>query len=754
MDDNRKIHISDAEDPADFDLEDILAEYRSAAPEEAPEQESLSERSRRLVREQMAKDFAAAGFESLDDVIDQACAEEKAAFAAPEILPAPPEPEPAPEVFLSPAPAEPETDEQADAFETLRLEFSEAGLKDDTGEDYASAEAGSCFPEDEDEEERDLAFRQKREKSEKAKEKLMAPLITAMALLAMHRKEKRERIRRAEQEEEAAAAAKPEPAPEQAVRSWGRIAFSLWRRAFTAGLLCIVMLYLSLAAVSFLPLTGALAVSPRAMALTLMIFEMTVMLLGLDVFTDGVLSCVRGKPDGNTLAAASCLFSLADACTVAVRNDDTLGLPFCAVSAISVTFAILGAFYRARACRSAYRVLTGKNLSGVCCEPKTVGDDAALIRSRRPIKGFITRFEAPDFGDSVFGILAPVLVIASVLLGVLSGFVLGEPRAIPHCISMMSAVSAAFSVFLIAALPLYIASRRFAQCGVAVAGWPGIRDLGRSPTVVVSDTDVFPKGTTELTNIRVLEGAFAEKVISYTGSVISASGCGLAPAFETMIRRNGYTLCRVEHFIPHDGGGLTAVVNGESVCIGGAAFMNLMGIRVPRKLSGKDSVYSAISGALVGIFTVSYRAGAGIREALSTLLESNLEPVFALRDFNITPVLIGGAFEMPADHFRFPSYSERFRISAGAFSPEGSMAAVLSRDGMVPLVEAADRGRKLYTGIRAGTLIAAVGSVFGLLMMFLLCWTGSFETASVGNMLLFMLLWLLPTLFIAWNLRR
>ena len=161
-----------------------------------------------------------------------------------------------------------------------------------------------------------------------------------------------------------------------------------------------------------------------------------------------------------------------------------------------------------------------------------------------------------------------------------------------------------------------------------------------------------------------------------------------------------------------------------------------------------------MNGALVGIFMVNYRATGGVQDALVTLLHSNLEPVFALRDFNITPQMLKTKFRLPADNFKFPSYSERFRISAAEPDKRSRVAAAIAREGMEPLVDAAERGRRLYAAIRIGTIIAAVGCVFGMLMMFLMSWTKAFDLSTASNVITFMLLWLIPSAVITWGVNR
>ena len=852
--------------PTDFALDDILAEFGGEDGVPEPESdESLSDRSKKLVLEQLPDGVDALGFSSLDDVISDAVAAEQAPEEAPEAEPdgdgrsAPPPdaaafaaagfevPEAEPEfVYDDPEdviteallefgsaarqeeeppqddlaaagfePAEPESEtppeapaeaegppeaeapdagpapeppEQPDvpgaAEETLHFDDPEAviaealpeygsasEIRDDDGTDYASAEAGAEPPSDgtadaeppetvpaedaaaEETEPEDLAGEKKKD-NRSARERFLSPIIAFLALMALRRAQRTAKRGEGEAAEDAQAEELPEPEPKRAVRACAAQLGPLRLRGRIALIMSLVMVYLTYASSSALPLTGALKTSPRVFSLMLLILELTVMMAGLNIFTDGIVKLARRKPDAQSLAAASCVFTALDALLLALMNDRTLGIPLCAASALGLTVAIWGEYWRISALRRSFRVLTSSTSLYTVSGEQGITKEAALLKSRRSIRGFIRRSLETDYSAGIFKFLTPMLLIASVVLGALAALVRGAPKSIIHIIAMVLAASSSFSATICFSLPFAFAARRFAQSGAAVAAWPGIRDIGRSRNVIITDSDVFPRGTTELGDIRILEGAFVDKVISYTASVIAASGSGLAVPFAELIRRNGYTISRVENFEPHDGGGMTAMVNGETVCVGNTGFMNLIGVRVPRKLGTHNAICTAINGSLVGIFMVNYRATGGVQEALVTLLHSNLEPIFALRDFNITPQMLKEKFRLPADNFKFPSYSERFRISGAEPDKSSRVSAAIAREGMQPLVDAADRGRRLYGAIRIGTIISAAGCVFGLLMVFLLSWAKTFDISTAANVITFLLLWLIPSAVIAWGVNR
>ena len=644
---------------------------------------------------------------------------------------------------------------------TARENVSEYHVRElvdaDERERYAAYDEDDEFFEDSGEEEEPALPKVKRGEKKKrsaavSKEKFLSPVVALLALMT------HKRSRRAEADDITATADEedaniPEMAPEKAAKFYGNQAGFIKLRGKIAAGLSLVMLYITLAYDSFLPLAGAMKGS-TACSTVLLIMLLSVMLCGLDVFTAGIMSLVRGRPNADSLVSVSCLMAAADALVIALDNSGSLGLPFCAIAAISMSFSIWGAYYTCLGMRCSFKIMGSKKASAITAEKGINPKGFALLRSARGIGGAVRRSELADLTEYVYNVLTPVLIACALVFGVLSSFFHGQSEAFVHCVSTMLAVSGAFGAGICFALPFAISSKKLYSVGAAICGWGGVRDIGRSRNVVIGDSDIFPRDCVEINTIRVLEGSIADKVIAYTGSVIAASGNGMAAAFTDMLERNGYTLCKVENFEANDGGGMTAVVGGEQVMVGSTGFMNLMGIRVPQKIATRDTVFTAINGTLVGIFTLSNKVTPATQDALGLLQRTRREPIFALRDFNISPVAIENKFHLPADKINFPSFSERFRISGTPVTEESPVAAVISREGVVPIVELSERGSRLYWGALAGTAIAAATAVLGLVIMFISCWQGNFEAGSAAKALLLMILPLLPQAGICFWLQR
>ena len=516
-----------------------------------------------------------------------------------------------------------------------------------------------------------------------------------------------------------------------------------WRVCF---FMCVVLAWISLG----LPMAGILGKSLRVQAGVSLLLLLTVMISSLDILAAGLRQFFEFRLGGEALATMAAFLSVLDG--VMVMQGHGAYLPFCAVGAFSLTSAVLGARLTCAArARSLRAVAKAKTPAAVTAEETGHGSEF-LTRSNRDLTGVVRRSEEPDFCQNAYATAAPVFFVASFLLAIAAA-IIGQGSYFLHNLSALMSVSASFTAFLSFPLPYALAARKLQASGAAVMGWAGCADIGRVKRVVITDNDLFPPGTVKLATVNIQEGVFVEKVISYTVSLLAASGSGVIHAFAELMEHRGYPLVNVEEFKCHQGGGLSALIGGERVLVGSPGFMNLMGIRLPQNMNPENAVCTAISDRLVAVSLLEYVPTKGVQEALATLLQNRSRPIFAIRDFNINPRMIKKLFLLPTSNFNFPPFRDRYRISAAA-QGLGPVSAVVTRPGMSPLVDAAESGRKLYATCRIGAILSLLSTMVGLVVMFLLFRAGSYDTATVGNVLSYMLLWALPLALLAFGQNR
>jgi hypothetical protein len=470
-------------------------------------------------------------------------------------------------------------------------------------------------------------------------------------------------------------------------------------------------------------------------------------MLGLDIFTNGIMSLVRNRPGLWTLVSFSCIASALDAVVSYAVGTAGWGLPFCGAAALSMTFALWGALLTARGLRlSAKAQELAEDPFCVSAETGVLDEGAALIKFKRPTTGWLRRSEEPDAAENAFSSLAPWLIAASLLLSIIATAVSKSWTSFFRILAAISSCTAPAAAFMACALPYAVLARRVFRSGAAVAGWPGIRDIGRSRRLVVTDTDLFPSDAVSIESIRILDGMAPVRVISAAGSLICASGSGLAQSFLELMRKNGCTMLRVEDFCCHEGGGLTSIIEGQEVICGSAGFMRLMGIMIPQKLASRSSVFIAMGGTLTGIFNINYEPTGPVRAALASLLHSNRNPLFAVRDFLVTPLMLRQKYRLPTDGFDFPPFARRYEVSGAEPGEDSQISALLSREGLGSFVEVADCGRKAYIASALGTVLGALCAVVGVVLFFILIVAGGAGAVTAANVMTYLLLWMVPVL--------
>ena len=531
-----------------------------------------------------------------------------------------------------------------------------------------------------------------------------------------------------------------ELSPMAASKYYGSQIYSLRVRVRLSLLMLALIIYLTLG----LPIPGMLQ-SFRVAVAACMALQFTMMVLSLDVVTNGILNLFRRKAGADTMAVLSCLLTALDGMAVLGAENVYRHMPLFAVSSLSLFGILFSSLLSARGLRKALRVpAIGKQVYSVTAETNVTGQDVTILKSSRPVNGFVRRMEEAPFDESVYRKLAPLIFLAALVLSVLTAIVKRSPSNILYIFSSIFSSSAPFTALLGFALPFFVGTQRIFSSGAAVAGWSGVSDIGLSKNLIVTDRDLFPAENIEIESVRIFADYDSDKVISYAGSMILSSKCGLAPSFSALMDENKCPAVRIDNLEYLAGGGIKGMAEGHILICGGSDLMRLMNVRVPNRLVSKTSVLLSIDGVLYGIFNIKYTPDPKVRRALVSLMRSNRHPIFAIRDFNITPEFIYECFDVATDGYDFPPYVDRFPISEAKPSIDSQIAAVVCREGLGPLTDVADTGRSIFVVTRINTLITLASSVMGLLITFFkLVVSGSI---SPGGTLLMMLLFAIPVL--------
>ncbi len=539
----------------------------------------------------------------------------------------------------------------------------------------------------------------------------------------------------------------PPPAPDlppaELARRYQRGLRSLRIRMVLAFLLCVPMAGLTLAPMAGLPLPPEL--TPRLQTLALAGMLVLVMLLGVDVLARGLFRLFRLQMGMDTLLVFSCAAVLADALTMEALDPREGQLPYCALAALAVALLLRGTWLKRRGQRLACRTAAS------AAQPYLVTLDEGKWNGRGTYAkwsgntaGFGRQMQAPDGAERIFFVLCPLLFVACLALSLVASVGHGAPERLLWCLSATLTAAASLSGALCFGMPWYRLSLRLSKSGAAIAGWDGVTATGGSG-ILLTDTDLFPPGCVALNGIKVFGDFPVDKVVACAATLIRDSGSGLDKIFHDLLRSQGCVYRRCSDFCCHEGGGLSAEIRGEQILVGSASFMHLMEIRLPQGLNVKNAVFCAIDGELAGIFALSYSLHGLVEPSLNALIRNRVVPVLATRDFNLIPAMLRQRFKLPVDKMEFPPVERRVDLSSEDQEHSAILTAVLCREGVGPYSEAVVGAARLRRAVRVSAALAGLGAAVGVVLGFYLTFMGAYASLSPANLLIFLVMWLVPT---------
>lgn len=498
-------------------------------------------------------------------------------------------------------------------------------------------------------------------------------------------------------------------------------------------------------------LLGALAAQGEVFRLRCWLLTALLLVTGLlcyEIIAAGAKQLFTLRPQGESVLLFAFLFTLADGLTAAGLEGRGECLPYSAVAALGLSFALRGEHQRRRGDRLSAKTAGQTKTPYVVSMDETMWSNKPTYSkiSGAPL-GFGSQLQLEDGGHAVYRAAAPLLLLGALLCSLMASAGQHAPGRFWWASSACFTAAASWTALLAFALPYRRLAERLHKVGAALAGWAGAARC-RPGGVIVSDLDLFSTGSVQVAQVKVFGGAATEKVVGYTATMLRVMDCGLTRPFHDLLRTHGALYREVSGLEWHEGGA-SGVIRGQEVLVGTAAYMHLMEIPLPPGHNIKNAVFCAIDGQLSGLFLLNYAMSGAVNPSLSALMKAGAAPVLATRDPNLIPALLGQKFRLPVDKMEFPPVERRLELSHPDPEQAGELVALLSREGLSVYCDAVVGGRRLRLATRYGLVFALAGSVIGLCLTFYLTSVGAFASLTAANFLLFMAAWLVPQWLIA-----
>jgi len=357
-------------------------------------------------------------------------------------------------------------------------------------------------------------------------------------------------------------------------------------------------------------------------------------------------------------------------------------------------------------------------------EAVSVGNDSVLSRivqmvadaqrSRAPIQKLV---------DVVAQTFVPAVFACSALA--FAGWALWGPEP-----KMAHALVAAVAVLIIACpcalglatpMSVMVGIGRGAKEGVLIKNAEVLETMEKVDTIVVDKTGTLTEGRPEVTSVEISSGWTEEQIVALAASVESQSEHPLAQAVVRRARADGLSLAEAVDFESSTGGGVRAVVNGQTVLIGKADFLseqNADGVDEARRHTmsyqeqGKTTILVAVDGKVAAMLAISDPIKASTPAALETLHQLGMKVIMLTGDAEPTARAV--AEKLGIDQFHAGVSPQDKHDFVARLRGEGHVVA-MAGDGIndAPALAEADVGIAMGTGSDVAIESAGVTLVGG-----------------------------------------
>lgn len=509
-----------------------------------------------------------------------------------------------------------------------------------------------------------------------------------------------------------------------------------------AMLVCLAVVIVSVAA-------GALFAAGRVpeSRLRLMVYgQVLAMLIGglmaSQLMIEGVADLFHGKFTMNFLLTVTFLACCADG----IFCLKELRVPVCAAFTLEV-FAALWAAYHRRTVELGQMDTLRKaiRLDGLADVPGYPEERPGFVSAEGKVSDFMDNYQktpGPEKAQNVFafaallvsvGIAAVAAVFHSLSLGV-------------QILSTSLLAAAPAGAFIAMTRPFAVLERRLHSVGAVLCGWQGVKRLYRKAAFPLSDADLFPTGSVKMNGVKFYGSRDPEQVISYAASLMEVNGGNLAPIFRQLLESRNGQLFEAENMQFYGNGGIGGEVCGEPVLMGSIDFLKEMEVEVPEGTMVKQAVYVSVDGELAGLFAITYPKSRSVALGLGALGSCRrLKMVVIAKDFMLTQSFLREKFGFSAKKMLFPTRQERQELEELVPEEQPAMA-LMTQNTLTSRAYAITGAGALRISCRMGLVVHILGGVLGLLIMAAVAVLGDASLLTPINVLLYQLVWMIPSL--------
>ncbi len=200
-------------------------------------------------------------------------------------------------------------------------------------------------------------------------------------------------------------------------------------------------------------------------------------------------------------------------------------------------------------------------------------------------------------------------------------------------------------------LPFGKFTKKVKRAGAMVSCYQGIEEFADVTSVMLSDTDLFPKGTVTIGGIKAFDSENLEESVVAATAMINQVGGTLADVFGQVITDSGVELPKIENLTLENNNGVSAMVNDQHILVGNRDILITHNITPPEREDivkylegGKKPLFIAVDGKLKAMIVVQYKADKRRKVELNKLKDNEVSLIVYSMDPNLTNSFVSKLF--------------------------------------------------------------------------------------------------------------
>lgn len=309
---------------------------------------------------------------------------------------------------------------------------------------------------------------------------------------------------------------------------------------------------------------------------------------------------------------------------------------------------------------------TAENFTrGSVAEPKI-----AAMRKTEFVDNFMKNSYTADISDEYSKKISPYILIAGIVIALLSLiFDKGAANMKERLFIALAAFSgtvtmcSSFAVMLIVNVPLARATKKYLQYSAVMLGYSSVDEFADTNSLLVDAEQLFPNGSIELANLKLLSAISIEDCILMAASLSCQSGSVLRSTFYKMLRGKTELLYPVESYIYEDGLGLSGWIENKRVLLGTRELMENHSIDgLPSEAKEKEytkgnvAVYLSISGITAAMFVIEVSPNLSVTRWLQELELEGITTVIRTVDGFLSQRFLSDLFDIERDSVKLLSF--------------------------------------------------------------------------------------------------